>query len=459
MSKAQIAGELLESGLAKIASAFSEDARIAMLSDAGRITPGRQLTAASHTTMNAGSEAGNLGTFGAGWRSTDGSLLKADGTIEIPALHTSQPAQLTDTLVLKPDSALARLYTSMTDSVVKLEGVTNDQGKLVATAGSAVKLDYPGRFATAVHVTEGRSDLTVVDRFGNVHEAAPMPSDGNTDLGLVQLRDRDAFLRFKPVSLGDSNVVGDIPEEIYAAITHPRGWNRLYLSHGPVSDPAFMLVDPPSIKYRMHIEEGSSGGPVFNLDGGLVSIVSNRSLFPQSIHRTLNGGTSNYLKRLLNTIPPEADQSLLNIQPRHTVPTRDYQIGDRESAANVLQKVLRTDSLSSPPANYYHSNWSREAIGPELDVTYRVSHNVGNKQIEARVVEVNGARPDSNAVWPNTNTRMLDSRLTVQLDDAARPLSVHVAEDPLFIMPNALKVDRSATYLSDLAATTLTRTA
>lgn len=141
--------------------------------------------------------------------------------------------------------------------------------------GSGVLVDDEGHVMTAAHVVQ-TADLVqaeFVDGFKTT--AVVVASDPSKDVALVKLDEIPSSI--KPAKVGDSDDV-EVGEEI-VVIGAPYGLSHT-LTTGHISarhrnDDALMSgVDAETFQTDAAINRGNSGGPVFNLKGEVVGIVS-----------------------------------------------------------------------------------------------------------------------------------------------------------------------------------------
>ena len=160
---------------------------------------------------------------------------------------------------------------------ISTETTTNIFGQNVsqASAGSGFIISADGFVVTNNHVISGAVNITVMLHDGREYKATVVGSDKMTDLAVLKI-DGNGFAY---LDLGDSSklVVG----EQVVAIGNPLGELANSLSVGYISslartinidgDPMVMLQTDASVS------PGNSGGPLINLYGQVVGIVSAKS--------------------------------------------------------------------------------------------------------------------------------------------------------------------------------------
>ena len=139
-----------------------------------------------------------------------------------------------------------------------------------ATAlGSGFIIDKKGIVVTNNHVIEGAEDIIVSVNGSTEYKAKVIGKDPYMDLAVLQIESKE---KFKPVSFGDSDKarVGDW----VIAIGNPFGFGGTVTS-GIISarhrDIRLTRYDD-FIQTDASINQGNSGGPLFNLEGEVIGI-------------------------------------------------------------------------------------------------------------------------------------------------------------------------------------------
>ncbi len=172
----------------------------------------------------------------------------------------------------------AEVYANYIDSCV---GITvdivtkNRLGVPVsgAAAGSGFVVTEDGYIMTNYHVIEGASSIKVTFSDGKSYDAKLVGGEADNDIAIIKV---DAT-GLKPVVLGDSSqmYVG----ETVLTIGNPLGELTFSLSDGVVSalDRSISVSETKKMKMiqtNCTINSGNSGGPLFNLYGEVIGIVS-----------------------------------------------------------------------------------------------------------------------------------------------------------------------------------------
>ena len=173
---------------------------------------------------------------------------------------------------------VSKLFDRLDPSVVTIEVVeykVKDQ-KLNASGGlgSGIVISKEGLIMTAAHVVESANEVSVKLLNGASYQADVVSSSSAADVALIKLRTKPANL--KPVTVGNSSsskigeqilIIGaPLGLEHSLSVGHiSRKMNKNVISNGEMA--GFIQTDAS-------INHGNSGGPMFNMKGELIGIVS-----------------------------------------------------------------------------------------------------------------------------------------------------------------------------------------
>lgn len=220
---------------------------------------------AASDTQDTPSSQGNQGTP----YSPSDTAQNSNSTDKLAATTNPEGGQLTISQVFdKCNPAVVAISTETTTNVF-------GQNVSQASAGSGFIISKDGYVVTNNHVISGATNITVMLSDGKEYKASLVGSDKTTDLAVLKIEGSS----FAYLELGDSGklVVG----EQVAAIGNPLGELANSLSVGYISalartinidgDPMVMLQTDASVS------PGNSGGPLINLYGQVIGIVSAKS--------------------------------------------------------------------------------------------------------------------------------------------------------------------------------------
>ncbi len=174
------------------------------------------------------------------------------------------------------EMTLQELYLQCADSIVSIIGESTDY---VYCLGSGIIMSEDGLILTNTHVIEDCNNATVTLSDGQEFEALLVGADATSDIAVLKIE----ATGLKPASFGDSAKlqVGDP----IAAIGNPIGEEfHLSLSEGIVSglDRGVGQYgrNVTAIQITAAINEGSSGGALFNMYGQVVGVTNMKMSAP-----------------------------------------------------------------------------------------------------------------------------------------------------------------------------------
>ena len=176
------------------------------------------------------------------------------------------------------------LYERLNPSVVTIQtteisiadGAVSEGGGL----GTGVIIDDEGLIITAAHVVESANRILVKTFDGQVVEAEVVSSVSTADVALLQLK--TVPKNISVAKMGDSDIIG-IGSQVFI-IGAPYGLEHSFstghLSRKQKKGMILGGVEMEFIQTDAAINQGNSGGPMFNMNGEIVGIVS--SILTQS---------------------------------------------------------------------------------------------------------------------------------------------------------------------------------
>ena len=143
------------------------------------------------------------------------------------------------------------------------------QGSVVTAGGTGFLIDGKGYLVTNAHVLKG-SGAIVVNNQGEEFAARIVNIDKQKDLAILKIIDED----FKPYAslpytLRKSGL--DLGEELYT-LGYPR--NDVVYNSGYLSAETGYNDDTASFQISLSANPGNSGGPVFNINGEIIGVIS-----------------------------------------------------------------------------------------------------------------------------------------------------------------------------------------
>src|SRR5580765_8600659 len=174
---------------------------------------------------------------------------------------------------------LEEIFRKVSPTVVVVRSKGRDIGAGGVTrfneTGSGVLISDSGRVMTAAHVVNGMDEITVEGIAGEVVRATIISANAAADVSLLQLERVTAAMRVAPLGNSDTVAVG----QQVMVVGAPYGL-AYSMSVGWISarwPPNTIFPDMPLAEFLQTtatINTGNSGGPVFNMAGEVIAIVS-----------------------------------------------------------------------------------------------------------------------------------------------------------------------------------------
>ena len=195
------------------------------------------------------------------------------GTVLVTALLCAGLVQARD---------LAEVYQRVRASVVVIETTqkevdpTTEIGLVaVGGLGSGVLISDDGKVMTAAHVVQTADAIEVTFLSGETIPARVLASEPHADLALLQLERRPSVAHV--ASIGDSDEV-QVGNEVFV-VGAPLGISHSltvgHISARRIEETVFGGFLPTEMfQTDTAVNQGNSGGPMFNLDGEVIGIVS-----------------------------------------------------------------------------------------------------------------------------------------------------------------------------------------
>src|SRR5213594_2348540 len=180
------------------------------------------------------------------------------------------------------DPGLSEVFKRVNPAVVEIHTKETEiarggmaQPVNVAGLGSGVLISPDGKILTAAHVVQTADDIEVEFLTGEKIRAKVVSSEPTADVALVQLEKppRAPFV----VKIGDSDAV-DVGEQVFV-VGAPLGVSHT-LTVGFISGrrkPNATFSGMSRVEYFQTdaaVNQGNSGGPMFNMQGEVIGIVS-----------------------------------------------------------------------------------------------------------------------------------------------------------------------------------------
>ena len=218
------------------------------------------------------------GSFGAGWL-IKGGILDKKAETSIMFSERERPEVSTVNVTGGEKLTYTEIYNANVDSCVSINASATGynffmQPVNTASSGSGFIITEDGYIVTNYHVIENSTDVEVTLDSGVTYTAQVVGGDESYDIAVLKVDPGEDKLQ--PVVLGTSSSL-QVGDEI-VAIGNPLGELTFSMSEGIVScvNREINVDGTPfnMIQITAAINEGNSGGPLFNIYGEVVGIVS-----------------------------------------------------------------------------------------------------------------------------------------------------------------------------------------
>lgn len=198
-----------------------------------------------------------------------------------PAIRLT-PSELS-TVQLFQRNTPSVVYITNLQSVMRADPISPGSLNLQRTeiprgSGTGFVWDDSGHIVTNFHVIAGATDLTVTTMDQAIYRARLVGADPDKDVAVLQVTDKDAIQKFRPVKVGScSNLM--VGQRVFA-IGNPFGLDHT-LTQGIVSGLGRVINSPSDgrpisgvIQTDAVVNPGNSGGPLLDVNGRVIGINS-----------------------------------------------------------------------------------------------------------------------------------------------------------------------------------------
>jgi len=214
-----------------------------------------------------------LGVLGVTGNLSDGTttVVRGEGTALITASAPGAAAQVAEVPVSATDLSVQELVKRESPAVVLISNETSRGGSL----GSGFLIDTAGHIITNAHVMDGATKTTVTFQDGTEKRGTVLGVDTSTDVAVLKIDQVPAGVT--PVSLGKSGSL-TVGQDV-VAIGNPYGYSGTATT-GIVSALKRTIASPSdfpiqnAIQTDAAINQGNSGGPLFDRAGRVIGINS-----------------------------------------------------------------------------------------------------------------------------------------------------------------------------------------
>ncbi len=208
-----------------------------------------------------------------------GSYVAGDNNGSTVVYQNANPLTLTSSD--SDTSNVAQVASAVSESVVEISTQQEVQSSFLQSyvsegAGSGVIYTTNGYIVTNNHVIEGATTINVTLNDGTTYPAELVARDSKTDIAVIKIEKENC----QPIILGDSDTI--LVGETAIAVGNPLGELGGTVTNGIISalDREITLEDGHTrnlLQTNAEINEGNSGGGLFNAQGELIGLVVAKS--------------------------------------------------------------------------------------------------------------------------------------------------------------------------------------
>ncbi|MFM2138628.1 MAG: hypothetical protein RJA57_935 [Bacteroidota bacterium] len=154
-----------------------------------------------------------------------------------------------------------RMDTEKTDPAIQFK-----------SGGTGFLIDGKGILVTNAHIIRNSRHIAVLNNRGEEFRAELLKRDDSRDIAILRIDD-ESFKPVAPLPYGISRTVNEVAEPVYT-LGYPR--NDIVYSEGYLSARTGYNGDTLSCQLGIAANRGNSGGPVFNRNGEVIGVLSNK---------------------------------------------------------------------------------------------------------------------------------------------------------------------------------------
>ncbi|HEY7078239.1 MAG TPA: trypsin-like peptidase domain-containing protein [Nitrososphaeraceae archaeon] len=211
----------------------------------------------------------------------------------LPAFAVSPKTALSNPISNRIDASLYPLFSQLSKSVVQVVSMNPSITTTLPSQNTTTEVaagfvyDRFGHIVTANHILGGATEVAVIFKNGDTHNAIVIGRDPYTDIAVLRVVDlfgsngnESANQYLVPVTLANSSTVkiGDY----VTTIGYPFA-SKIAMTSGIVSQTAFLLsfsslgyLVPDTIETDVAVNPGNSGSPLIDMNGEVIGLIYGR---------------------------------------------------------------------------------------------------------------------------------------------------------------------------------------
>jgi S1-C subfamily serine protease len=228
-----------------------------------------------------------------------------------------------------PDKSRANQQNSTDDTQTERARLTSKVEALVEFStktpqGASVGTGWPvvsGQVVTSNHVVVGRHEVIVINSLGQALPARIVSRDDTTDIALLEVSDTGKLPPALPLARSSARLGANVFTIGFPYATTMGTAPKLFA--GVISCVNGLRDDPTTYQTTVPIQPGNSGGPLLNMNGEVVGVVTSmlaiRDGEDGSVHMLQNSGyvrKTVCVEKLLALLPEQ--KSAIAVLPSHS---------------------------------------------------------------------------------------------------------------------------------------------
>ncbi len=180
------------------------------------------------------------------------------------------------------------------------------------SGGTGFMIDGKGYLITNAHIIRNSQNIAVINSKGEEFRAVVIRKDNARDIAILKIDDKD-FKTMGSLPYGISKTVNDVAEPIYT-LGYPR--NDIVYSEGYLSARTGYNGDTLSCQLGIAANRGNSGGPVFNHNGEIIGVLSNKETEAEGVAFAIQ---SRYIFEAIDDLKKDTSYRSLKLPSKSSV--------------------------------------------------------------------------------------------------------------------------------------------
>lgn len=222
-----------------------------------------------------------------------------------------QDLNLELTAIKKEQSDQKAVVNNLKDQI-DTDKKADDKSIQFKSGGTGFLIDGKGFLITNAHIIRNSQNIAVINSKGEEFRAVVIRKDNARDIAILKIDDKD-FKTMGVLPYGISKTVNDVAEPIYT-LGYPR--NDIVYSEGYLSARTGYNGDTLSCQLGIAANRGNSGGPVFNHNGEIIGVLSNKETEAEGVAFAIQ---SRYIFEAIDDLKKDTSYRSLKLPSKSSV--------------------------------------------------------------------------------------------------------------------------------------------